>query len=81
VSTYREEGKRVHFTIHATRASWAAGTGLRTWGANLRPSFDQYFLGIYQGRVVEIGLSAATGDMTVNTAGTGGVVVSGSYLK
>jgi hypothetical protein len=29
---------------------------------------------------VEIGLSSATGDMTVNTAGTGGVVCSGSYL-
>jgi hypothetical protein len=80
VSTYRQEGKRVYFTIHATRASWAAGIGLRTWGANLRPSSDRYFIGIYQGRVVEIGLSSATGDMTVNTAGTGGVVCSGSYL-
>jgi hypothetical protein len=79
-ASYRLAGKTLSFTIHATRGSWTAGFGLRTWGQAYWPSSNRYFTGIYQGTPYEVAVSAANGEMTVNTAGTGGVVVSGSWL-
>lgn len=79
VASYRMVGAFMTFTIHTTRTSWTAGTLLYTWPANVRPSSDKYFVGIYEGRPIEVAISAATGRLTANTAGTDGIVISGAY--
>lgn len=68
----------VNVTIQATRASWTAGTALTTIGTAYRPGNNQWITGSYQGNRYEVGFSTA-GAVTVNDAGTGGIVVSATW--
>lgn len=76
---YKVRDGVLHFHIHATRASWAAGAQLLIWGVGNRPSypfrFPSYGGGLNAGELTVF----AAGDCYLQYAGTTQVFVSGTF--